>query len=974
MNLVNAKHRLLFGTWNVRTLYESTKLAQAIKVMKSYRLTLMGLSEVRWNGHGEHITSSNELLLFSGKDQGQPHESGVGFLLNESAKKALLSWEPVSDRLITARFNTKFKKISFIQCYAPTEVAQVEEKQQFYEQLNRIVNNLPKGDIIIIMGDMNAKIGSDNSNLEDIMGKHGLGEMNSNGELLTNFCAHNNFVIGGSVFPHKKIHKVTWISPNLRTENQIDHVMISRRYRSSLLDVRNRRGADIASDHYLIVSQFRIKLARVSNNKFTKRPKYNVENLRLPVEHRKFKESIRQRIEESNVNSWEEAAKIFTKTADETLGVKQNKRKDWIRDHTWKLIEDRQQLKNRINATNTPETKTMLQQQYQQLNTIVKRSARHDKRHWHEQLAKEAQEAAEQRNMRQLYKITKRLSGQRMNHNTTVKSAEGRLLTTTEEQLSRWKEHFSELLGSTNADINIDVEEPRETTELPINCELPTKAEILKAIKALKNNKAAGPDNVPADILKADPNTSADILHPLITRAWENNNIPDSWKQGLIVKLPKKGDATLCQNWRGIVLLNAIHKVLSLIIHSRLAVSIEPILRRNQAGFRPNHSCVDHINTLRIIIEQSIEFRTPLHLLFIDFERAFDSIPHTILWKVLKEKGVPNKLIMMIEELYRNATCSVLHNGRTSSTFNLTTGVKQGCTLSPLLFNIMLDSVLTKATENVRGIRWTLTSHLTDLDYADDICLITQSFTDMKILLSALTSAATETGLKINTNKTKSMSINSTSNTRFTIGNIDIENVNEFTYLGSVISVDSGADADIVNKIKKAQRAFGQLKSIWDTRQLSTQTKLKLFNSNVKPVLLYGCETWRVTKTSTKRLQTFINRCLRRILKIFWPDTIRNTDLLHITNQPEVHIEIRKRKWGWIGHTLRQPNEDIARIALEWNPQGKRRPGRPAQTWRRSTIEELHNIGSSWNNAKITAKNRTRWRVFTEALCSAQEL
>jgi len=105
--------------------------------------------------------------------------------LNEETKKSLLLWQPVSNKIITARFNSKSKKILFVQCYAPTKVSLLEEKQHFYEQLNKILYQFPKND-------MNAKIGSDNINLETVREKHGLGEMNNNEELLTNFCANHN--------------------------------------------------------------------------------------------------------------------------------------------------------------------------------------------------------------------------------------------------------------------------------------------------------------------------------------------------------------------------------------------------------------------------------------------------------------------------------------------------------------------------------------------------------------------------------------------------------------------------------------------------------------------------------------------------------------------------------------------------------------------------------------------------------------
>ena len=106
-------------------------------------------------------------------------------------------------------------------------------------------------DINILMGDFNAKVGSDNRGYEEVMGQHALREMNENGERFAALCGLNDLAIGGSIFAHKRIHKATWVSPDHVTENQIDHFCITKKFRRSLIDVRVRRGADAASDHYL---------------------------------------------------------------------------------------------------------------------------------------------------------------------------------------------------------------------------------------------------------------------------------------------------------------------------------------------------------------------------------------------------------------------------------------------------------------------------------------------------------------------------------------------------------------------------------------------------------------------------------------------------------------------------------------------------------------------------------------------------
>jgi len=108
--------------------------------------------------------------------------------------------------------------------------------------------------------------------------------------------------------------------------------------------------------------------------------------------------------------------------------------------------------------------------------------------------------------------------------------------------------------------------------------------------------------------------------------------------------------------------------------------------------------------------------------------------------------------------------------------------------------------------------------------------------------------------------------------------------------------------------------------------------KIRIFNTNVKSVLLYGCETW---KTITKILQTFINKCLRRIMNIKWTDKITNEELWRIAKEKPIEIQKKRRQWNWIGHTLRKEAVAIEKTALDWNPQGYRRRGRTKRTWRK---------------------------------------
>ncbi|XP_055373554.1 uncharacterized protein LOC129606932 [Condylostylus longicornis] len=212
------------------------------------------------------------------------------------------------------------------------------------------------------------------------------------------------------------------------------------------------------------------------------------------------------------------------------------------------------------------------------------------------------------------------------------------------------------------------------------------------------------------------------------------------------------------------------------------------------------------------------------------------------------------------------------------------------------------------------------------------------------------------------------MKINSTSTASLELNNQQIEFVGSFCYLGSIITRE-----DIANRLKKARAAFSRLQPIWKSSQISRTTEVRIFRSCVKSVLTYGSETWLTSKSTSQKLQVFINRCLRIICRIFWIRQISNKDLWIITGEEPIGRQIRRRKWKWIGHTLRKPANNIAKISLEWNPQGSRRPGRPRNTWRRSVKSELENAGLTWSQVKQIAQNRTRWRCQVEALCSQEE-
>ena len=160
---------------------------------------------------------------------------------------------------------------------------------------------------------------------------------------------------------------------------------------------------------------------------------------------------------------------------------------------------------------------------------------------------------------------------------------------------------------------------------------------------------------------------------------------------------------------------------------------------------------------------------------------------------------------------------------------------------------------------------------------------------------------------------------------------------------------------------------------MWKSSNIQGRTKVRIFNSNVLSVLLYGAEWWRITKADSHRLSVFQTSCLRKICKIYWPVRISNQKLLERTRQTTILTTIKRRRWKWFGHVSRKHLNDITRVSTTWTPDsGKRRRGRPKETWRRTILKEAKELGKSMEELQHLAKDRERWKFLVAALHATQ--
>ena len=281
-----AKITLTAGTWNVQAVWTTGKLELLRNEMERFRYDIVGISEVRWTGKGE---TSNRDFIWS--REGKTHVRGVGMLLGNRARKSLVRYNPVNSRVIMARFDAAPYKITVIHAYAPTMVSSDEDIEAFYSILEGVLAKVHKKDIIIITGDWNAKIVSDNTDWKSVMGRYGYGDRNERGERLLEFAAIHSLYICNTRLEQKPQRKWTCPSPDGVHKNMIDLILIQQRWKSSVINCRTFQSADICSDHSLVLCNIRLHL-KTLHNKIQHR-------IRIDVSHLKS-----ERSESATVRNW----------------------------------------------------------------------------------------------------------------------------------------------------------------------------------------------------------------------------------------------------------------------------------------------------------------------------------------------------------------------------------------------------------------------------------------------------------------------------------------------------------------------------------------------------------------------------------------------------------------------------------------------------------------------------------------------
>jgi hypothetical protein len=413
---------------------------------------------------------------------------------------------------------------------------------------------------------------------------------------------------------------------------------------------------------------------------------------------------------------------------------------------------------------------------------------------------------------------------------------------------------------------------------------------------------------------------------------------PTSWSLSIIHPLYKKsGSPTDPGNYRGISLLCCFGKVFTKILGDRMHKWIvqKRLLSEFQAGFRRGYSTVDQVFTLNSIIQSRRNKNFPTYVAFIDFKKAFDRVPREALWYILSKKGISQRLLNLLKSMYDSSKYAVrLERNKISPQFSSNVGVMQGCQLSPILFILFIEelvSYITKVEDNNAPCIGELECPL--LLFADDVGIISTSIMGLRRMLQAANQFCLDFGMEVNVQKTKIVVFKRTSITArgeyWTYNGEQISKVDSFTYLGVVFKYNLNWDVHVDLIVNKANRAIISMQQFMRRVRGTNRIKLglHLFDSMILPILLYGCEVFGFNKLD--KLERVATRFYKSLLYLPRSAASAGVELVLGRSRIEVEIKYRILKY-WLKIITKMNQDRIPHIAYQTD---KQKADRGVQSW-----------------------------------------
>ena len=392
----------------------------------------------------------------------------------------------------------------------------------------------------------------------------------------------------------------------------------------------------------------------------------------------------------------------------------------------------------------------------------------------------------------------------------------------------------------------------------PLRPQLPslgpiTLEETQASLKKLKQNKALGPDLAVNELLVWLDTHGEEQLTKIFQDIWVEGCVPDKWKHASVVMIYKgKGLDTDPANYRPISLLNTMCKLFASILQTRISSQLDGSLRRSQYGFRQSRGTRHALHLLRRAMEFSDFTDKPLHLLFLDWKQAFDSVVHNTLLIDLRRFGISEDLLALIHSIYDAPTFEVKGLNGVLAQGEVRAGIRQGCPLSPYLFIMVLTVLLEDVDQALlrAGIptnTWSVNRPIFDVEYADDTLLLGVTIPQLQSILHQVETEAALYGMTLNADKTELLyPPDHTAPTMNFLNGSKVPTSTQVKYLGSMVSWKHSFGSAFKHRSALAEQAYKKLRLVWNS-SLPLRTKLRIFQATFPAVLTYGLDAFTLT-------------------------------------------------------------------------------------------------------------------------------
>ena len=858
----------------------------------------------------------------------------------------------------------------------------------FWNELTVCVSDLSRRNYVIVLGDLNARVGD--KEVVGVMGKYGVPGENESGERLLDMCVEQELMIANSFFKKKCINKYTWMRVDhgrMVDKALMDYVLVSRRMIGRVKDVHVFRGmAGGMSDHFLVEAKVVVAKEWKNGVEGCKREMVRVEELYKPEKECEYQEKVKEVYEvvkESEVGGLEEEWGLFSCTivgcASDVCGKRYvggciRKGSEWWNENVKRKVEEKRGAFEEWLQCDSAEN----YERYKMKNNVVKREVRKAKREadfkWGQGFGRDYEQ-----NKKKFWKEVKRVRKGRSRREEAVKDENGRLLKGN-EALKRWAGYFDRLLNvedNRRAEVvavgGVEVPVMNEENEREI-----TSDEVVRALNETKTGKASGMDGVKAEMLKKGGVTVLEWLVRLFNVCFVLSMVPADWVCACIVPLFKgKGDVYECGNFRGISLLSVVGKVYGRVLINRIKDKTEAAISEVQGGFRRGRGCVDQVFVVRQICEKYLGKGKDVYFAFMDLEKAYDRVDREAMWDVLRLYGVGAKLLKAVKSMYVGSKACVRVGNEVSESFPVKVGLRQGCVMSPWLFNMYIDGVVREVNARVLGRGLELRDEndgvweINQLLFADDTVLIANSEKELRQLVTEFGKVCERRKLRVNVNKSKVMRCTRHEGgvrMNVTLNGEMLEEVDEFKYLGSVVAANGGVEADVRNRVNEGCKALGAMKGVMKCRGLGMNVKRVLYEKVIVPTVMYGSELWGMKVSERQRLNVFEMRCLRSMAGVSRMDRVRNEVVRQRTDvNGTLANRVDRSVLRWFGHMERMEDERLVKRVMKARVSGRNARGRPRLGWMNGVRNALNDRGIGVEEAKVRARDRNEWRALVNS-------